>query len=87
MWGSSSLNYSGQIFEKDNQRANHIWEFLHSEKVEVGIEMQVKFVENKKITRDMEYLGMFRKEVINVILDIVEEKYYGQAENHFNYLI
>ena len=50
-------------------------------------EMQVKYVEDIIIKRDTEKLGISRKEVIQVISELVQEKSFVQADNHLDYLI
>ena len=48
---------------------------------------QVNYVEGVIIKRDTANLGMSRKEVIQVISEIGQEKFFVQAENHLDYLI
>ena len=50
-------------------------------------EIQVNYVEDIIVTRDMENLGMSSREVIQMISDIEQESSYVQAENHMDYLI
>ena len=50
-------------------------------------ESQVKYVEDIIVKSDTENLGMSRKEVIQVISDIGQSKWFVQAENHLDYLI
>ena len=44
-------------------------------------------MEDIVIKRDTANLGMSRKEVIQVISELGQAKYFVQAENHFDYLI
>ena len=48
---------------------------------------QVKYVEDIIVTRDMENLGMSRRELLQTISDIGKASYYVQAGNHFYYII
>ena len=48
---------------------------------------QVKYVEDIIIKRDTANHGMSRKEVIQVISEIGQEKSFVQSENHLGYLI
>ena len=45
---------------------------------------QEKYVEDISVTRDMEKLGMSRREVIYMISDIGQASSYVQAENHLD---
>ena len=51
------------------------------------MESQVKNVEDIVVKRDTENLGILRKEVIEVISELGQAKYFVQAENHLDYLI
>ena len=48
---------------------------------------QVKYVEDIIIRRDTSNLGMSRKEVIQVISELVQAKLFVQADNHLDCLI
>ena len=48
---------------------------------------QVKYVEDVIIKRDTENLVVSRKEVIQVISELIQAKLLVQAENHLDYLI
>ena len=48
--------------------------------------MQVKYVRYIIVKIDTVNVGMLRKEVIQVISDIVQENYYVKAENRLDYL-
>ena len=50
-------------------------------------DIQVNYVEDITVTRDMANLGMSRKEAIQAISDIVQESSYVQAKNHLDFLI
>ena len=50
-------------------------------------ENQVKYVEDIIVKRDTANLGMPRKEVIQVISELGQEKSFFQADNHLDYLI
>ena len=45
---------------------------------------QLKYVEDISVTRDMENLGMSRREVIYMISDIGQASFYVQADNHLD---
>ena len=48
--------------------------------------MQVKYIEDTIITRDMANLGMSGRDVIQTISDIGKASSYFQADNHLYYL-
>ena len=50
-------------------------------------ERQVNYVEDIIVKRDTENLRMSRKEVIQVISELDQEKLFVQEENHLDYLI
>ena len=50
-------------------------------------DIQVNYVEDLIVKRDMANLGMSRKEAIQEIPDIVQESSYVQAKNHLDFLI
>ena len=56
-------------------------------KRELLLENQVKYVEDSIVKRDTANLEISRKEVIQVISEIGQEKLFVQAENHLDYLI
>ena len=50
-------------------------------------EIQIKYVADIIVKRELENLGTQRKEVIQVISDLSQAKYFAQAKNHLEYLI
>ena len=60
---------------------------LLTKKRTVLSENQVRYVEHIIVKRDTANLVMSRKEAIQVIYDISQEKSFVQAENHLDYLI
>ena len=60
---------------------------LPRKKMALITESKVKYVEDVIVKRETANLGMSRKEVIQVISDIGQEKFFVQAYNHLVYLI
>ena len=61
--------------------------FFPMKKSSLLSERQEKYVEDIIIKRDTANLRMSRKELIQVILDLGQEKLFVKAENHLDYLI
>ena len=47
---------------------------------------QVNYVEDIIVTRDTSNIGMSRRQVIQIILDIVQAYYYVHADNNLDYI-